>query len=91
MIMSGGWAGGSASSAEFIKNADLMWKQSVWSSGISAAVAAQHLKTSGCIVLPGAKPALGGTPGNDNNPYLIVLEIEQFKGIKVRAPSYFIF
>jgi dihydropteridine reductase len=49
----GGWAGGSADSSDFIKNADLMWKQSVWSSGISAALAAHHLKPGGCIVLPG--------------------------------------
>jgi dihydropteridine reductase len=61
--MAGGWAGGAADSADFIKNADLMWKQSVWSSGISAALAAHHLKPGGCIVLPGAKPAIGGTPG----------------------------
>lgn len=61
--MAGGWAGGSASSDDFVKNADLMWKQSVWSSSISAALAAKHLKEGGCLVLPGAKPALGGTPG----------------------------
>jgi len=61
--MAGGWAGGSASSPDFIKNADLMWKQSVWSSTISAALAAKHLKTGGCLVLPGAKPALEGTAG----------------------------
>ena len=54
--MAGGWAGGSANSPDFIKNADLMWKQSVWSSTISAALAAKHLKTGGCLVLPGAKP-----------------------------------
>merc|ERR1711976_215462 len=61
--MAGGWAGGSANSPDFIKNADLMWKQSVWSSTISAALAAKHLKTGGCLVLPGAKPALEGTAG----------------------------
>lgn len=61
--MAGGWAGGSADSKDFIKNADLMWKQSVWSSAISAALAAHHLKVGGCLVLPGAKPALGGTSG----------------------------
>jgi dihydropteridine reductase len=59
----GGWAGGSADSPDFIKNSDLMWKQSVWSSSISAALAAKHLKSGGCLVLPGAQPALGGTPG----------------------------
>lgn len=40
-----------------------MWKQSVWSSTISAALGAKHLKTDGLLVLPGAKPALGGTAG----------------------------
>ena len=58
--MAGGWAGGSANSKDFIKNADLMWKQSVWSSSISAALAAKHLKVAGCLVLPGAQPALEG-------------------------------
>lgn len=61
--MAGGWAGGAADSADFIKNADMMWKQSVWSSAIAAALAANHLKAGGCVVLPGAKPALAGTPG----------------------------
>lgn len=61
--MAGGWAGGSASSEDFIKNSDLMWKQSVWSSTISARLASKHLKEGGCLVLPGAQPALGGTPG----------------------------
>ena len=40
-----------------------MWKQSVWSSTISAALASKHLVEEGCLVLPGAQPALGGTPG----------------------------
>lgn len=61
--MAGGWAGGSANSPDFIKNADLMWKQSVWSSTISAALASKHLKAGGCLVLPGAQPALKGTAG----------------------------
>ena len=30
---------------------------------ISAALAAKHLKPSGCLVLPGAQPALAGTAG----------------------------
>lgn len=61
--MAGGWAGGCASSDDFIKNADMMWKQSVWSSTISAKLASKHLKEGGCLVLPGAQPALGGTSG----------------------------
>jgi len=61
--IAGGWAGGNAANADWVKNADLMWKQSVWSSAISATVAAKHLKDDGLIVLPGAKPCVGGTPG----------------------------
>merc|ERR1711936_300213 len=60
--VAGGWAGGNAANADWVKNADLMWKQSVWSSAISATVAAKHLKEGGLIVLPGAKPCVGGTP-----------------------------
>ena len=55
-----------------MKNADLMWKQSVWSSAISAAVAAQHLKEGGVVVLPGAQPALEGTAGE----FIIRLVVE---------------
>lgn len=40
-----------------------MWRQSVWTSAISAAVAAHHLKDGGLLALTGAKPALEGTPG----------------------------
>ena len=40
-----------------------MWKQSVWSSTISAKVANKHLKSGGILVLPGAAPASAGTPG----------------------------
>jgi hypothetical protein len=41
-----------------------MWRQSVWSSTIAAKIAAQFLKDGGLLSLPGAKPALGPTPGN---------------------------
>jgi len=61
--MAGGWAGGSAKDDDWVKNADLMWKQSVWSSAISASLAARHLVDGGLVVLPGARPAIGGTPG----------------------------
>lgn len=40
-----------------------MWKQSVWTSSISATIAANYLKDGGVLTLTGAKPALGGTPG----------------------------
>ena len=59
----GGWAGGAADSPDFVKNCDLMWKQSVWSSAISASLASAHLTEGGLLVLPGARPAEGGTPG----------------------------
>ena len=63
LYLLGGWAGGSTASKDFIKNSDLMWKQSVWSSTISAKVANKHLKSGGILVLPGAAPASAGTPG----------------------------
>eukprot|EP00795_Rhopilema_esculentum_P012553 gene12553-3246_t len=61
--VAGGWAGGNAKSKSFLKSADLMWKQSVWTSSISASIAAHHLKEGGVLTLPGAKPATGGTSG----------------------------
>ncbi|KRT79821.1 dehydrogenase [Oryctes borbonicus] len=48
---------------DLAKNSDLMWKQSVWSSLIAAAIAAHHLKEGGLISLTGAKAALEATPG----------------------------
>ncbi|XP_068149546.1 dihydropteridine reductase [Drosophila tropicalis] len=62
ICVAGGWAGGNAEK-DLAKNADLMWRQSVWTSSISAAVAAHHLKDGGLLALTGAKPALEGTPG----------------------------
>jgi len=61
--VAGGWAGGNAANADWVKNADLMWKQSVWSSAISCTISAKHLGSGGLLVLPGAKPCVGGTPG----------------------------
>ncbi|CAJ0570369.1 unnamed protein product, partial [Mesorhabditis spiculigera] len=61
--VAGGWAGGNAAADDMVKNADLMWKQSVWSSAIAARIAAKHLKEGGLLQLTGAAPALGGTPG----------------------------
>lgn len=61
--VAGGWAGGKASDPDWVKNADLMWKQSVWSSAISGTLAARFLTPGGLLVLPGAKPAVSGTPG----------------------------
>ncbi|XP_060076578.1 exonuclease 3'-5' domain-containing protein 2-like [Ylistrum balloti] len=61
--VAGGWAGGNAADKAFVKNADMMWKQSVWTSSISASIASKHLKEGGVLTLPGAMPALKGTPG----------------------------
>jgi len=64
LCVAGGWAGGNAAAKEFIKNCELTWKQSVWSSAIAAEIAAKHMKGGGLLVLTGAKAALdGGTPG----------------------------
>ncbi|XP_062566586.1 dihydropteridine reductase-like [Saccostrea cucullata] len=63
LCVAGGWAGGNAASKDFIKNADMMWKQSVWTSSIAAALAAKHLKEGGLITLPGAAPCVKGTSG----------------------------
>jgi dihydropteridine reductase len=62
VCVAGGWAGGNALK-DLAKNTDLMIKQSVWSSIISASVAAHFLKEGGVLTLTGAKPALSGTPG----------------------------
>ncbi|XP_022915206.1 dihydropteridine reductase [Onthophagus taurus] len=62
ICVAGGWAGGNAKK-DLIKNSDMMWKQSVWSSLISASLAANHLKDGGLLTLTGAKAALEATPG----------------------------
>ncbi|XP_066595765.1 dihydropteridine reductase isoform X2 [Prorops nasuta] len=63
ICVAGGWAGGNAQNKDFIKNSELMWKQSVWSSTIAASIASQYLKNDGFLTLTGAKAALEGTPG----------------------------
>lgn len=62
ICVAGGWAGGN-SGKDLAKNSDMMWKQSVWTSAISAALSAQYLKAGGFLSLTGAKAALTGTPG----------------------------
>merc|ERR1712151_632534 len=57
----GGWAGGNASNADFIKNTELTIKQSIWSSAIACKIAANYVAENGLLVLPGAAAALGGT------------------------------
>lgn len=61
--VAGGWAGGNAAADAFVKNCDLMMKQSIWTSIISANVAAHHLKEGGLLTLTGAVPCLNGTSG----------------------------
>ncbi|KAK5641489.1 hypothetical protein RI129_010036 [Pyrocoelia pectoralis] len=62
ICVAGGWAGGNAKK-DLAKSSDLMWRQSVWSSVISASIAASHLKEGGLLTLTGASAALGETPG----------------------------
>ncbi|XP_014667497.1 PREDICTED: dihydropteridine reductase-like [Priapulus caudatus] len=63
ICVAGGWAGGNAASKDLAKNSDMMWKQSVWTSVISAHMASKHLKEGGTLVLTGAQAALEGTAG----------------------------
>jgi len=63
ICVAGGWAGGNSSSEDFVKNTDLMLKQSVWSSVLASSIAAKYLKPGGIVVLTGAKASLGPTPG----------------------------
>jgi len=62
LCFAGGWAGGAPASKEFIKNAELMWRSSVWPASITARLGCSHLKEGGTLVLPGAQPATKGTP-----------------------------
>jgi len=62
ICVAGGWAGGNAIK-DLSKTSDLMWRQSVWSSMISASIAAHFLKDGGLLTLTGANAALQATPG----------------------------
>lgn len=61
ICVAGGWAGGN-SSKDLAKNSELMWKQSVWSSTISAAIGSRYLKAGGVLTLTGADAALKARP-----------------------------
>jgi len=63
ICVAGGWAGGNAASKDLVKSASMMSRQSVWTSIISASLAAHHLKEGGILTLTGAIPALEGTSG----------------------------
>jgi dihydropteridine reductase len=60
--VAGGWAGGNAASKQFLTNSDLMWRQSVWSSIISASLATKFLAERGVLTLTGAAASLSDTP-----------------------------
>ena len=63
ICVAGGWAGGSAKNKDFIKNSELMIRQSVWSSLMASRLASKFLKDDGLLTLTGAKAALESTPG----------------------------
>ncbi|KAJ2777807.1 hypothetical protein H4R18_004959 [Coemansia javaensis] len=64
LCVAGGWQGGNAASAGFLESAERSIGQSVATSLVAAAIAAQHLRPAGLLVLTGAALALdGGTPG----------------------------
>ncbi|KAL3119045.1 hypothetical protein niasHT_003828 [Heterodera trifolii] len=63
LCVAGGWAGGNAAHKDFVKNADLMWRQSVWSSALAAKIGTRFLKTNGLLQFTGAAAASDATPG----------------------------
>lgn len=63
LCVAGGWAGGNAKSPNLVKSADLMWKQSVWTSTIAAHLATKFMNSGGMLTLPGAAAGTDGTPG----------------------------
>ncbi|KAF5395577.1 Quinoid dihydropteridine reductase a [Paragonimus heterotremus] len=73
ICVAGGWAGGNASHKDFIKNTELMLKKSVWTSCIASTVAASFLAPGGLLVLTGAEPALGATPGTSDYRKLFIV------------------
>jgi len=54
---------------DFIKNSELMIRQSVWSSLIAAKIASKFLNENGLLTLTGAKAALEPTPGMHSMPF----------------------
>ncbi|CAF2976122.1 unnamed protein product [Rotaria socialis] len=61
--VAGGWAGGNASDKDFIKNSEMVFKQSVNSTLIVTSLASKFLKENGLLTFSGAAAALGATPG----------------------------
>ncbi|ORZ33794.1 hypothetical protein BCR44DRAFT_99023, partial [Catenaria anguillulae PL171] len=64
ICVAGGWQGGSASSPDFLSSVETSLTQSVQTSAIAAALAAQYLRPhGGLLVLTGSHAALAPTPG----------------------------
>jgi len=63
LCVAGGWAGGNAADDQMIKNADLMWRQSVWSSALAARLASRFAAPGALLQLTGALPCAGATAG----------------------------
>ena len=61
--VAGGWAGGSASDVSTAAAADLMIRQSVYSSVVAAHIAATRCNPNSFTALTGAAAAMGPTPG----------------------------
>ncbi|CAG9538499.1 unnamed protein product [Cercopithifilaria johnstoni] len=61
LCVAGGWAGGSVNSEDMIKNSEILWKQNVWTSAISARIAALYLKKGGLLQFTGAASVLKDT------------------------------
>ncbi|XP_055342267.1 dihydropteridine reductase-like [Paramacrobiotus metropolitanus] len=63
LCVAGGWAGGNIADKDFVKNTDLVLKQSVWSSVIACRLSSAYLKPGGLLTLTGANSATEPTPG----------------------------
>ncbi|KAJ8329701.1 hypothetical protein O5D80_002263 [Batrachochytrium dendrobatidis] len=63
LTVAGGWAGGNLVDKDLLGNTELMITQSIYSSVISAKLAATYLKEGGLLTLTGASAATHGTPG----------------------------
>lgn len=61
--VAGGWAGGSIADAGTAAAAELMLRQSLFSSFAAAHVFSQHGRAGGLLLLTGAAAAVGPTPG----------------------------
>uniref|UniRef100_A0A2K6VDY7 Dihydropteridine reductase n=1 Tax=Onchocerca volvulus TaxID=6282 RepID=A0A2K6VDY7_ONCVO len=63
LCVAGGWADGKVSSENMIKNSEILWKQNVWTSAISARIAALYLKKGGLLQFTSASTVFKDTSG----------------------------